>query len=175
MGACQSSTPIRIFSLQQGVLISPATPSQDARTWKGKTNVLPPLECRYYLATGDCPQRIMKRFWRIAMIAIVLSPILAFYVASVVFHPIHTGMTSAGSQWLCWKALFCGPFAGYMLPCVPDEIKRPGVCAIAVPAIAFATSIVLLCHKKVYYASIALCMSFILWCGTALGYLLYWK
>ena len=96
-----------------------------------------------------------RRFGCIVMMAIVLSPILAFYVASVVFHPI--------------------PFAGYMLPCVPDEIKRPGVCAIAVPAIAFATSIVLLCHKKVYYASIALCMSFILWCGTALGYLLYWK
>ncbi len=116
-----------------------------------------------------------RRFGCIVMMAIVLSPILAFYVASVVWHPIHTGMTPAESQWLCWKALFCGPFAGYMLPCVPDEIKLPGACAIAVPAIAFLASIVLLCLKKVYYASVVLCMSFILWCGTALGYLLYWK
>ena len=82
---------------------------------------------------------------------------------------------SGGKPVALLESAFLRAFAGYMLPCVPDEIKRPGVCAIAVPAIAFATCLVLLCHKKVHCASIVLCLSFILWCGTALGYLLYWK
>ena len=61
-------------------------------------------------------ERFSKLFsWRNLFWA-VYALLILFCVGSADCHPVHDGMTEAGSKILCWKALLSGPYAGRFLP-----------------------------------------------------------
>ena len=61
--------------------------------------------------------------WRCLLWAVYALFIL-FCMGSADCHPVHDGMTEAESKILCWKALLSGPYAGQLLPCVPERVSR---------------------------------------------------
>ena len=90
-------------------------------------------------------------------------------------HPVHDGMTEAESAMLCWKALFSGPYAGHLLPCVPSRLSGVGISAVAFPAAILLFVVVLAFFRKWRPAVYAFALFVAVWFSMAAGHLWYWK
>ena len=112
--------------------------------------------------------------WRCLLWAVYAFFIL-FCMASADCHPVHDGMTGAESKILCWKALLSGPYAGQLLPCVPERIS--GVCAagVVIPLLFLLFAAVLAAFRKWQLALYSLAIFVLIWFFIAMGYLSYWK
>lgn len=120
----------------------------------------------------------MNRIVKIA-IKIVFWSLYAFWmlicIGSAPAHPVHTGMTEAESKVLCWKALFSGPYAGRLLPCVPDRLRDVAISAIAFPAAILLLAVILAVFRKWRFAAYAFALFAFVWFSMSAGALCYWK
>ncbi len=96
-------------------------------------------------------------------------------IGGVTCHPVHDGMTEAESALLCWKALFSGPYAGYLLPCVPDSLSVVGISAVVFPATILLYMVVFAFCGKWRLAVYAFALLAAVWFSMSAGYLWYWK
>lgn len=96
-------------------------------------------------------------------------------IGGVTCHPVHDGMTEAESALLCWKALLSGPYAGRLLPCVPDRLSVVGISTVAFPAAILLLVVVLAVFRKWRLAAYALALFAAVWFSMSAGHLWYWK
>ena len=90
-------------------------------------------------------------------------------------HPVHDGMTEAESKILCWKALLSGPYAGQLLPCVPERVSRFSAAYVVIPMLFLLSAAVLAVFRKWRLALYGLAVFVLFWFLMASGYLWYWK
>ena len=91
------------------------------------------------------------------------------------FHPVHLGMTEDESKLLCWKALFAGPYAGRLLPCIPCRHATVGIIDIAFPAAIILSAVALAAFRKWRFAAYAFALFVAIWFSISASYLGYWK
>ena len=96
-------------------------------------------------------------------------------IGGAIAHPVHDGMTEAESALLCWKALFSGPYAGRLLPCVPDRLSVVGISAVAFPAAILLYVVVFAVFRKWRLAVYAFALFAAVWFSISVGHLWYWK
>lgn len=90
-------------------------------------------------------------------------------------HPVHDGMTEAESKILCWKALLSGPYAGQLLPCVPERVSEVGAVYVVFPLLFLLTAVVLAAFRKWRLALYSFATFALVWLFMATGALWYWK
>lgn len=102
---------------------------------------------------------------------------ILLFIGAADCHPVHEGMSVAESKLLCWKALFAGPFAGLILPCIPEIQKYPRDFAVwlAVDAAILLLMIAFAAFRKWRYAGYALAAFAAVWFGESGGFLWRWK
>ena len=88
-------------------------------------------------------------------------------------HPVHDGMTSQESERLCFKALFAGPYAQNVLPCLRDSAVGAGELLFFASFLVLAA--MLFVWRKTLYAWMSICTFLILWLGAGCANLLAWK
>lgn len=112
--------------------------------------------------------------WRCLLWAVYALFIL-FCISSADCHPVHDGMTEAESKILCWKALLSGPYAGQLLPCVPERVSRFSAAYVVIPMLFLLSAAVLAAFRKWRLALYGLAVFVLFWFMLASGYLWYWK
>ena len=112
--------------------------------------------------------------WRCLLWAVYALFIL-FCMSSADCHPVHDGMTEAESKILCWKALLSGPYAGQLLPCVPERVSRFSAAYVVIPMLFLLSAAVLAVFRKWRLALYGLAVFVLFWFMLASGYLWYWK
>ncbi len=100
---------------------------------------------------------------------------MAMCLAIAASHPLHTGMSANESRLLCWKALFAGPYAGRLLPCVPDYANNFGFWAVAIPAAILLLSVVLAGLRKWKWTARTFALFAAGWFLMSTAFLCYWK
>ena len=88
-------------------------------------------------------------------------------------HPVHDGMTAQESERLCFKALFAGPYAQNVLPCLRDSAVGAGELLFFASFLVLAA--MLFVWRKTIYAWMSICTFLILWLGAGCANLLAWK
>lgn len=112
--------------------------------------------------------------WRCLLWAVYAFFIL-FCMASADCHPVHDGMTEAESKILCWMALLSGPYAGQLLPCVPERISGVSAAGVVIPLLFLLSAAALAAFRKWRFALYSLAIFVWIWFVIAVGYLSYWK
>ena len=112
--------------------------------------------------------------WRCLLWAVYALFIL-FCMSSADCHPVHDGMTEAESKILCWKALLSGPYAGQLLPCVPERVSRFSAAYVVIPMLFLLFAAGLAVFRKWRLALYGLAVFVLFWFMLASGYLWYWK
>lgn len=90
-------------------------------------------------------------------------------------HPVHDGMSEIESKWLCWKALLAGPYAGRMLPCIPERLKVVVAIHVVFPATILLLAFILAAFRKWRFAVYVFAVFVAVWFSMSAGCLWYWK
>lgn len=109
------------------------------------------------------------------LLFVVYALFVLFCMASADCHPVHDGMTEAESKILCWKALLSGPYAGQLLPCVPERISGVSAAGVVIPLLFLLFAAVLAAFRKWRLALNSLAIFVLIWFFIAASYLSYWK
>jgi len=118
---------------------------------------------------------IAKLFsWRYLFWAIYVL-LISFCIVGADCHPVHDGMTETESKILCWKALLSGPYAGQVLPCVPERISGPLAAGAVIPMLFLLPAAVLAAFRRWRLALYGLAIFTLIWFLMAAGALGYWK
>ena len=116
----------------------------------------------------------MKKVVKIALWTLyALYMALCFAIAAE--HPLHAEMSAYESRLLCWKALFAGPYAGRLLPCVPGHAKEDGIWAVAIPVAILLLSVVLAGFGKWKWSVRTFALFAAGWFLMSAAFLCYWK
>ena len=100
---------------------------------------------------------------------------MLLFIGGAPCHPVHTGMTEAESKLLCWKALLAGPYAGRLLPCIPERYSAVGIADVVFPAAILLLAAILAAFRKWRFAAYAFALFAAVWFSMSGGYLWYWK
>ena len=100
---------------------------------------------------------------------------MLLFIGGAPCHPVHTGMTEAESKLLCWKALLAGPYAGRLLPCIPERHSAVGIAFVVFPAAILLLAAILAAFRKWRFAVCAFALFAAVWFSMSGGYLWYWK
>lgn len=116
----------------------------------------------------------MKKTLKVALWTLyALYMALCFAIAAE--HPLHAEMSANESRLLCWKALFAGPYAGRLLPCVPGHAKDFEIWAVAIPAVILLLSVVLAGFGKWKWSVRTFALFAAGWFLMSAAFLCYWK
>lgn len=135
----------------------------------------------WFIGRGECEEierrsemnrtvKILKIFfWSLYSYCMLL------FIGGAPCHPVHAGMTEAESKLLCWKALLAGPYAGRLLPCIPERHSAVGIAYVVFPAAILLLAAILAAFRKWRFAVYAFALFAAVWFSMSGGYLWYWK